>query len=576
MALSNEQARERVKAPKNKNIIAKAIQHESRIRFHVDCALSPGEVSHPATVFLDWVKTLIPKDKYNIFVSLFKFPIPTVDLTETIFGELERVFDGRNPAMDYQFTDSLYKEDWEEYREEVLKEPHVWRIKGWEAVKTAINSVLIVDLPQDQTGSTPEPYFYFLKINNVLDFGYKGDKLEYIIFRQENDTIAVYDDERYRVYQLDSKGAITDTLVDEAHGLGYCPARFFWTDDVDSKNRGLKKSPVSNQLANLDWLLFFSISKRHLDLYAPYPIYSGYEANCDFENNETGDYCSGGYLRDKDDNYKIQGDGVIQPCPVCAEKRLSGAGSFIDVPAPDSKDDPDLRNPITITTVDKSSLDYNVEEKERLKNSIIQATVGLGENVQQKQSINEMQVTANFESRVSILNNLKGNLEAAQKFVDDTVCRLRYGDFFKGSSISYGTEFYIYSVEDLYKQYKQAKENGAAESQLGSISTQILSTEHRNNPTQLRRMLLLKQLEPYRHYTLDELIQLKSEGLADEELLRIKINFNTFVERFERENININEFGILLDLDKKIKIIIEKFKEYAKEQTRAVGRTVTD
>lgn len=570
MALLLNQIEEAIQKPQKANIIRKAIKHENRIRFHAESFMEPSEISQPLTVFLDWVKTLIPKDKYKIFVSLFQFPTPVIQLSNTIFNELERVFDGQNPVFQYQFTDSYYRDDWEWYRQEMLKEPGVWRKKGWDAVRTAINSVLIVDLPGEQTSEYPEPYFYFLGIENVIDYSYKNGKLEWIVFKQPGNKIAAFDDTYYRVFSVNEHNKIEGEPVETEHGLGFCPARFFWSTELIQKQPDLKKAPLSPQLANLDWLLFFSISKRHLDLYAPYPIYSSYEADCDFQNNATGDYCDGGYLRNSDQQYKVLRDGTVEQCPVCSEKRLAGVGSFIEVPVPEPNG-PDLRNPVQITSVDKSSLDYNVEEVKRVSNEVFTSIVGLGGDVQQKQSINELQVEANFESRLSVLNSLKGNFEAAIKFVDDTICQLRYGENFIGSSVSMGTEFYIYSVDDLYAQYKKAKENGASEAELDNINEQIIATENRNNPSQMQRMLILKQLEPYRHFTLDELIKLSDKDLLNKDLLKIKINFNTFVDRFERENTNILEFGSQLDFDKKINIINEKFKEYVREQNDSTG-----
>ncbi len=565
MALQVSEIRERIKNPKKTQTIKKAIRHENRLRFHAESFMEPSEISQPLTVFLEWVKTLIPKDKFKVFVSLFQFPTPTIQLTNSIFNDLERVFDGKNPSVNYQFTDTTYRDDWEWYRQEILKEPEVWRKKGWDAVKTAINSVLIVDLPEEQKGDYPDPYFYFLGIEHVIDYEFKKGVLQWIIFKQPGNKIACFDDTYYRTIQLDKDGNISGDPIEREHGLGYCPARFFWSTELTQNQPELKRSPLSPQLANLDWLLFFSISKRHLDLYAPYPIYSAYEADCDFQNNETGDYCDGGYLRNQDQHYKVLRDGTVEQCPVCANKRLAGVGSFIEVPVP-TGNDPDLRNPVQITTIDKSSLDYNVEEVDRLKSEVFTSVVGTGGDVNQKQSINEMQVTANFESRVSVLNSLKGNLEAARKFVDDTCCLLRYGENFLSSSISMGTEFYIYSVDDLYAQYKQAKENGASEAILDSIGDQIIETEYRNDSQEMQRMLILKHLEPYRHYTFDELMKLQEKQLLNQDSLKIKINFSTFVDRFERENMNIIEFGSQLDFDKKISIINEKFKEYVREQ----------
>ena len=352
------------------------------------------------------------------------------------------------------------------------------------------------------------------RIEHVIDYEFKKGALQWIIFRQPGNKIACFDDTYYRTIQLDKMGTSPGDPIEREQWIGLLSGpRFFWSTELTQNQPELKRYPLSSQLANLDWLLFFSISKRHLDLYAPYPIYSAYEADCDFQNNETGDYCDGGYLRDRDQHYKVLRDGTVEQCPVCANKRLAGVGSFIEVPVP-TGDDPDLRNPVQITTIDKSSLDYNVEEVDRLKSEIYTSVVGTGGNVNQKQSINEMQVTANFESRVSVLNSLKGNLEAARKFVDDTCCLLRYGENFLSSTISMGTEFYIYSVDDLYAQYKQAKENGASVTP-SWIRFKIRSseTEYRNDEQEMQRMLILKHLEPYRHFTFEELMKLHDKQL---------------------------------------------------------------
>lgn len=528
------------------------------------------DISMPFTEFAEWVQKLIPKDKYRIFLSLFKFPTQNIELTGKIYGELERVFYGRNSAVTFQFLDPTLSDDWEAYRHDVLKEPEIWRSKGWDALRTAINCVMIIDLPTEQQGERPEPYFYFLGIESVIDFKAKGEALEWIVFRQPGKRIAAFDDTFMRVFQLNEKGEIEELITEVQHGLGYCPAKFFWTTPLSQEQPDIKKSPLSPQLGNLDWLLFFRVSKRHLDLYAPYPIYSAYAADCNFRNNETGDYCDGGFLRNIKGEYKIFRDGTVERCPVCSEKRIAGVGSFIEVPIP--KDNrPDLRDPVTITTIDRNSLDYNTEEEKRLADEIYSKVTGTGGEVQQKESINEMQVTANFEDKKNVLLSLKTNFEKAQTFVDETICRLRYGESYLSSNINWGTEFYLYSTEDLQTIYNEAKKSGASEARLDMIADQIIATENRNNPLQMQRMFLLKQLEPYRHLTLSELQGLANRQLIDPIMMLIKINFATFVDRFERENINILEFGSALPLDRKIDIITQKFIEYAKEQQQSIS-----
>lgn len=569
MGLELNQIKQILQKPTKRQVIQKAVNTQRRLRFHTETNIAVSDINQPTTLFLDWVKSLLPKDKFNIFLQLFKFPLPTPAVVEDVYRELERVFYSRNSSSSYQFTDSELAEDWAQYKKSKLNEPEVWKTTAWKRMQVSPNSILIVDLPQIQTSARPEPYFYWLEIDAVIDYQSSSkdeNMFDWLIFKQPENRIAVFDDTSIRVYQLNEKNEIQSLVSEASHDLGYCPARFFWSTQLNEKNKDLKKNPISKELSNLDWYLFFSISKQHLDLYAPYPIYSAYEADCNFENNETGDYCDGGFLRNAKGEYKILNDGTVEKCPCCSEKRIAGPGSFLEVPIPNQSEGvADMRNPVQITTIDKDSLEYNVNECIRLKNEIIVSVVGSGGTVSEKEAINETQVTANFESKTSVLNALKTNFELAQKFIEDTVCKLRYGSAFISSSINWGTEFYVFTVTELYSKYKQAKDNGASNSELDAISQQILEVEYRNNPLVLQRMLILKQLEPYPHKTLDEVLKLYEKKLINEKLVKLKINFSTLVEKFERENINIIEFASNKTLREKIDIINNKLLEYASE-----------
>lgn len=573
MALDLNQIKQILQKPTKRQVIQKAANMQKRLRFHTETNIAVSDINQPTALFLDWVRNLLPKDKYNIFLQLFKFPLSTPAVVEDVYRELERVFYSRNSSSSYQFTDSELAEDWADYRKNKLNEPDIWKMVGWKKMQVSINSILVVDLPQVQMSARPEPYFYWLEIEDVVDYEMVNDtEFKWIVFRQPNRRIAAFDDTYIRVYQLNEKNEIASLVSEATHNLGYCPARFFWSTQLNEKNKDLKKNPISKELSNLDWYLFFSISKQHLDLYAPYPIYSAYAADCNFENNETGDYCDGGFLRNSSGEYKILNDGTVEKCPCCSEKRIAGPGSFLEVPIPNQAEGiVDMRNPVQITTIDKDSLTYNVEECVRLRNDIIVSIAGSGGTVSEKEAINETQVAANFESKTSVLNALKTNFELAQKFVEDTICRFRYGSDFISSSISWGTEFYVFTVKELYNKYEQAKTNGASESELDAITQQILEVEYRNNPLVLQRMFILKQLEPYPHKTLDEVLKLHEKKLLNENYVKLKINFSTLVERFERENINIIEFASARTFSEKIKLITDKLLDYVREENDQAG-----
>lgn len=550
--------------------------HQGRIKFHtvkrVTTFNSPY-ISLPLTQFLSMVENILPHDKFVLFKTLFRYPVKTNEITDVCFDKLSRIFDGRNPAFNYQFINSEQRADWEDYRQQKLHEPEVWQTKGWEFFKSEINSVLIVDVPQVQETERPEPYFYWLPIYDVIT--YEADAttgvMKYIVFRRD-DKVVVLDDETYRVWPDKKKtGQIDGEPEFEAkHDLGYCPARFFWNEPISLEDPDVKCSPLSAVLESLDWFAFFHISKRTLDLMGAYPILSGYEQQCDFSNAENGDYCDGGFLRDKQGHYKFDPAGNLQRCPKCGNKRIVGAGSFIEIPVPNAEENqPDLRNPVQILKVDKDSLQYNVDEQKRLREEIITAVVGQDEIVTNRDAFNEQQVMANFESVTTVLNRVKKGFEAAQQWVDETICKLRYGNYFISAKINYGTEFYLYSPEELRAKYKTAKEAGAPESELDMMQNQILETEYRNDPTQMRRMLILAELEPYRHMTRTEVVEMFDKKLISEQDLRIKLNFSTFVRRFERENTNILDFGTAIPYQKKIETIMAEFARYAKEMQPA-------
>lgn len=568
MALDLNQIKQILQRPSKKQIIEKASLMQKRLRFHTETNIAVSDINQPTSSFLDWVSHLLPKDKYNIFLNLFKYPLPTPAVAEDVYRELERVFYSRNSSSSYQFTDSELAEDWQNFRRSNLNEPEIWKTIGWKRMQVSPNSILIVDLPTQQNTLRPEPYFYWLEIEDVIDYETPdGTAINWIVFKQPENKIAVFDDTSIRVYQLNEKNEISGLVSEALHNLGFCPARFFWTTQLNEKNKELKKNPITKELSNLDWYLFFSISKQHLDLYAPYPIYSAYEADCHYENNETGDYCDGGFLRNSKGDWKFLADGTLEKCPCCGNKRIAGPGSFLEVPVPNvSEGIADLRNPVQITTIDKDSLDYNVDECVRLRNDIIISVVGSGGTVSEKEAINETQVAANFEAKTAVLNALKTNFEQAQKFVEDTICKLRYGEAFISSSISWGTEFYVFTVKELYDKYKQAKDNGASEAELDAIAQQIIEVEYRNNPLVMQRMIILKQLEPYPHKTQNEVVTLFDKGLLDKNKVILKLNFSSYIDRFERENINIIAFGANLSLRDKVNTIYKKLLEYVTEE----------
>lgn len=565
MQLSARKIRKLIERPRHRETIRLAIHHQNRIKFHTDIQ-SSVKLSQPLSEFLSHVESLLPADKFSTFKELLRFPLSTNNITAICFEKLSKIFDGRNLAFNYQFASPELEDDWEWYRQTYLHEPNIWRGTAWEWFKTDVNSIIVCDLPREQNPADryPEPYFYFLRIEDVIDFqAHENGEMEYIIFHQPRQRIAVIDGNSYRIYQ-EEKGNIGRLESESAHELGYCPARFFVSAPLSLAAPDVKKSPLSKELAKLDEFLFKDTSKQHLDLYGSYPIYWAFEEECDYEDAE-GNHCSHGYLKSKE-GINLTLDGMPVECPKCKRHRLTGAGTLLQVPIPDENNgQPDLRDPVGIKTIDKASLEWNTEEVKRLKDEIITSVVGLDTNLLNETAVNESQVNAQFESQGTILKDVKITFETAQKFVDDTCCRLRYGtDNYFGCSISYGTDFFTQSVESLTKLYKQRKEAGASIAELDALRKSIIETEHKTNPIELQRALILNDVEPLRLQSLKEAQDLLKEGIIDKETFVAKLNFASYIDRFERENMNVIEFASAIPYKEKIEILTQIINDYAK------------
>lgn len=540
------------------------------MKLHCEATLSQHEASAAVSEFFQLVKSLLPDDKYRMFLSLFRYPVDTVTLTERIFTALEKIFDGRNPVFKYEFLSPEDDEDWEQYRTKVLKCLNKWKTEGFETMKTAINSIVIVDLPSEQQNEQPDPYFYFLPITSVIDFETTdATQFEWVMFRQPENRVAVFDDGSYRVFQTKEGSHVevdAEPIIENEHTLGYCPARFFWTTPLSYRDPKVKRSPISTVLSKLDMLLFFAVSNEHLNLYGRYPIYSAFATDCDYQHDETGEWCDGGFLKTRDGVHLLQ-SGSPKSCPVCQKRRLDGAGSFIEIDPPSQANDgADLRNPVQITKIDRDSLDYNNEDIERRKTEIYTAVTGYqGMSINDK-AVNEKQVIAIFESLEAALKTPQQNFEQVMSWVDATICRLRYGsESFISASISLGTEHYIMTPTQLLEMYQAAKKAAFSISTLDMLEDRYYETEFRNNPEQLQRQRILNNLDPFRHKSNDEVSKMYGSNVIEYHDFMIKTNFSSFVMRFERENLPVTEFGTGVSFDQKIKSIRETMIGYANE-----------
>lgn len=571
MPLELNQIKELLKQPtKNRRLIDAAKRHESRLKLHSQSSLSGMESSVELHSFLELARDLLTDKKYAMYLSLLRFPVPTVTLIDKVFTAIEKIFDGRNPVTNHEFIADEHADEYREYRNSQLKLMDILKTKGVSAMKSAINSILIVDIPAEQQGERPEPYFYFLPLNMVVDFEIdeNGNDINWIFFKQPGDRLAVFDDTSYRVFQTmqgNYREIIEPPIVENEHGLGTCPARTFWTTPIDYKKPFLKKAPHSNQLGRLDYLLFFEVGNEHLNLYARYPIYVVYKSNCNFIDRRTGEYCQNGYLLNKSHQHLLDGN-KLKRCPNCERKSMVGAGSKIEVDPPSEANNfTDLSEPVRKVGADKPTLDYNNEDIDRRKAEIYKNVTGFQGMPINNKAVNEKQVVAMFESLESALKVPQRNFELAINWLDSTIAKLRYPDTYVSSSTSLGTEHYIMSASQILELYNAARESAISATTLDLLEGRYYSTEFRNNPEQLQRQIIISNLDPVRHKTTQEVTDMFESGAISFHDYMIKVNLSSLIFRFERENLPLNKFGLGIPFDTRIDRIKAALIVYANE-----------
>lgn len=561
MPLSNEQIKKIVSQSRNRKEIEEGVSHQERLRFHTETILHKNDLSTYYRDFLDWIGSrthdtpeLLARDKFARIKQLIKAPIQTVELTESIYSRLFRIFSAQDSYFNYSFNDDSLDADWAEYRDDKF-----WPTIGFQAMQTAIDSVWIPELPAEQVSEFPQPANRLIDIENVLDI--KNDEYNnciYVIFRY-GDFVYVYDDTSFRVFEAEGN-LIKGQPIEVPHDLGYTPARMFWSEKLKASNFVNKEAPITKELTDLDWLLFHMTSKRYMDVANAYPITITYSADDDYADDKITDN------EQRIDGKKPSGSDMV------------GAGSHLetDPPVDGTEHDPLQYGPVKIISPDVNTLDWHVKEEIRLIDKIFKAVVGVDQESRNDAAKNEKQIDTAFESQLSVLFRVKKNFEIIHKFADYTICKLRYGDRFEECEIDYGTNFFLKDVEELQKELQAAKDSGAGMAIVEAISDNIINTKYRDDKRSINRAEIINELDPLPNHSLKDAVEILKNGGIDKINFIIKSNLSTFVKRFERENVDIVKFGSLGTFSRKIEQIRQKFIEYANEMTKIKENEIID
>lgn len=603
--LSSEQMKGLITKPKHKSYIDQAVRAEEDLVLHCEPILEKYHLPNQAMrSFTSMWRSLLTAAKYERFTELLTTPLETVSTTKEIFNQLYKFFDAQDRFIKYEFGESDIEADFQEYLTKINDEKF-WRTKAFDALRIAINSYIVVDLPTIQLSEKPEPYYYFVGVQNVLDVDINkfSGNVEYILFSQSDTEIIGIDSGYYRKYVRKEKGddstftvrgmeipgdstrAYTDyELESEVQhstydqygqrltGLGYTPVIDFYGCSISKTKNINKRGPITDVITKLNWLLYYSTTVKYYNMYGPFPIIVMYEnKDKEFDEKSADNVVGIGAQYNQISPYDTINSGIKDP--KTSKRDLVGAGSVITGPMPEKKDDPSIFSdggPVKVIEMNKDNLQWVNDYVDQLEDEIVEICTGMDVDINNTQAKNQDQIASSFERKESILIGIKSQFERSRKFVVETVAKLRYGaENVTSITIDLGTDFFLKSPEQLTEEYDAAKKSGMNEGYLMSLRKAIINNKYRNNPDELERQTIMLDIEPYNNLTLVE-CQSAQLPIIDPVGYIIKLNFTNFVARFERENGNLCEFGSEIDYRKKIDAINKTIETYAKEKEMPV------
>jgi hypothetical protein len=567
MILSESQALTLLKSPANRAKIEAARNQESALRVFTE-EMDENELKGESywAKFQSALKSKSEK-KYQRVSQFMRFPLPVVQITDSILNDFYKVFEGKNryfdesSANDIQALSAWISET----------QPQDWILRqAKEVFKNKPSSFVVVD--RDAQGV---PYLISVDSSRVYDAEFvkqsKDGQLEYIIFIHSVEKgltdddyttyYSVYDQENYYVYSKSSKAESYTLFSSTQHNLGYCPARAFINDSSNTKNPFKRKSVFGQSLSKLEDWTTFDIYRNFTDHYAPFPVTEAPKRKC------ANTRCKDGTIEDEEVIDRATGEKrtIYKKCSVCAdESDLIGPGTHIKIKLQTSKEAEDGSGKFKMHFPDTDKMKYIPEKLDDLELEIRFKTVGVS-SVLQKEAVNEMQVKGSFASMEAILIRNKNILDSIYQWSVSTVAKLLYPNFPIKIEGNFGTEFYLVSESELQERFEKAKAIGLPKSELMMIFTQLVETKYKGNPSKILRAKMLLALEPMPFMDEEKAIILLEKAIITQKDIYFKINFYTFVDRFEQENTLITEFGLELDMWERLKKIKETLTIYNDE-----------
>lgn len=558
MEFTADKAIDIIKTPKHKSNIDSAKTQESQLRVFTE-ELDESELNSEIywLKFKRIMKTRSPK-KADRICDFLRYPLPAAEICDSILSEFFKVFDGKNRNFHIDADrDISWLNKWI-----IDAELELWIEESAKKVfKSMPCSFVVVD--KDENG---RPYKILVDSERLVDAEIINTKGQcgYIAFvhsyTETTTKYCFYDAKRYFVFEKQNSSDTWTTLIDQPHGVGYCPGTTFISQASNSKNNFKRSVAFTKSLSKLEDWSYFDVFRNYTDHYVPFPVTEAPVSKCPNEN------CVDGMVRVEQINPGNVDEPVVKfhKCEACEARGgdLIGPGTHIGIRVRESKDENDGSGVFKMIFPETEHMKYIPEKLDDLELEIRHKTVGLNYMASMNEAMNQMQLKGSFASMESVLMRTKAELDHIYIWITTTVAKMQYKDIQLKVDANFGTEFYLVNEDDLQRRFKEAKDSGLPQEEQMMIYLQLIETKYKGNANKVARQKMLIQLDPMPLFDVKEAMELKAQNVIDAETLSMKVNFLNFISKFETENGPIMQFGLLLAPEKRIEKIKAELERY--------------
>lgn len=513
MVLTNDEILELIQTPSNPYI--KDWQKEHDV---LDLYYNGGDVSSQ----LEKVKNYENRAQKELRDKVAR---STKDFLSNLLNPLNKIFSASGYNADIEITSETGLNN---FKEHLSKLPEGLSITKWmetywkEAFVTDPNGLCFIEVEDEE--ENPRAYPTYKSILTVHDYSHKWGVFDYVIFKhgkvkindKEIEVFRVFDEEKDGLFYVDKQvlkeyieqGKETSIII---HNYGFIPAELC-SNIIDKKTNGRKS--FINKIDEIikEYMRDSSVHSIYKFLHG-FPIFWRLTSKCTT--------CAGSGKIINQNSTETPKEKV--KCPTCSgtgQKLTSDVSDTINIPIPKDgqpKVAPDVAGYVQ---PDLATWQKQLDELNEMRKEMHFALWGTYTN----DDVKAETATARFIDDQPVQETLK-NISSTAENIEEKLIefqgRIMLKELFKSANINYGKRFLIETPDVLWEKYLNAKEKQSPISTLDYLYKQFLMAEYHNDAVMLNSKLNEFYLEPFPHYSLEDL-----NGIATPKQMQRKLLFS--------------------------------------------------